>query len=80
MGKMEETSYLYSKGVLEVCTLIDDPTNKFRTLSPYIYGIVRIPDADIRIPARLTDHIQNSQFKPEDYEGREVVFRFRGIL
>jgi len=77
VGKMEETSYLYSKGVLEVCTLIDDPTNKFKTLSPYIYGIVRIPEADIRIPARLTDHIQNTPFKPEEYEGREVVFRFR---
>ncbi|MCX8169419.1 MAG: hydroxymethylglutaryl-CoA synthase [Candidatus Methanomethylicia archaeon] len=78
MGKMMETNYLYCKGVLEVCTIVDDDaTNRFKVLKPFVLGIVSIEDGEIKIPARLTDYIPNSEFKPEDLEGREVVFRFR---
>jgi uncharacterized OB-fold protein len=30
IGKMEEIDLFYEKGVLEVCTLITEPTNKFK--------------------------------------------------
>ncbi|MEM0085080.1 MAG: hydroxymethylglutaryl-CoA synthase [Candidatus Methanomethylicia archaeon] len=79
IGKMMETSYIYSEGILEVCTIINEATNRFKPLQPYIYGIVTLKEGDIKVPARLTDHILNSgdEFKPEIYEGRKVVFRFR---
>ncbi|MEM2136590.1 MAG: hydroxymethylglutaryl-CoA synthase, partial [Candidatus Methanomethylicia archaeon] len=76
IGKMEETNYIYCKGILEACTIIRESTNRFKTLQPYIYGIVKV-DGDIRVPARLTDKILQEEFNPEEYEGREVVFRFR---
>ena len=75
MGKMEETDYFYREGRLEACTIVNDATNKFKILQPFIYGIISIDD--ITIPARLTDQIIEGKFNPEEYEGRKVVFRFR---
>ncbi|MFQ6086948.1 MAG: hypothetical protein ACE5OV_02900, partial [Candidatus Bathyarchaeia archaeon] len=39
-GKMKDIDFFYEKGVLEVCTLVRQPTNKFVKLGSYIYGIV----------------------------------------
>ncbi len=78
-GKMANTDLFYEKGTLEVCTLINEPTNKFTKLGNYIYGIVSFHDGKIRVPGRLTDR---TAFCMEEVdfstlEGRNVVPRFR---
>ncbi len=78
-GKMVSTDLFYEKGKLEVCTLIDEPTNKFTKLGSYIYGTVSFHDGRIRVPGRLTDRSaifgENIDFSA--LEDRDVVPRFR---
>lgn len=78
IGKMEEFSLFFEKGILETCTIVREPTNNFRKLESFIYGVISFHNGKIRIPARLTDYIA-----PKDsidvslFEGREVTPRFR---
>jgi len=77
--KMDAVDLFYDKGKLELCTLINEPTNKFTKLEKFIYGIVSFHDGKIRVPARLTDRIikENETVDFAALEGREVVPRFR---
>jgi len=78
-GKMVSTDLFYEKGRLEVCTLVNEPTNKFTKLGSYIYGIVSFHNGKIRVPGRLTDRTAfcNEEVDFGDLEGRNVVPRFR---
>jgi hydroxymethylglutaryl-CoA synthase len=78
-GKMAVADLFYEKGKLEVCTLINEPTNKFTKLGSYIYGTVSFHDGKIRVPGRLTDRTAfcNEEVDFADLEGRNVVPRFR---
>lgn len=77
-GKMEDIDFFYEKGSLDVCTLVNEPTNKFSKLGPYIYGIVSFHKGKVRVPGRITDRlIQNGKVDLDKLEGREVVPRFR---
>ncbi|MEM3703987.1 MAG: hydroxymethylglutaryl-CoA synthase [Candidatus Bathyarchaeia archaeon] len=78
-GKMIDIDLFYEKGKLEICTLVNEPTNKFTKLGSYVYGIVFFHDGKIRVPGRLTDRII-AEWETIDFsslEGREVVPRFR---
>jgi len=78
-GKMVNTDLFYEKGKLELCTLINEPTNKFTKLGSYIYGTISFHDGKIRVPGRLTDGtgIGLEEVDFSSLEGREVVPRFR---
>lgn len=78
-GKMADIDLFYEKGKLEICTLVNEPTNKFTKLGNYVYGIVSFHNGKIRVPARLTDKIiKNGEIiEFSDLEGREVIPRFR---
>jgi hydroxymethylglutaryl-CoA synthase len=78
-GKMEDIDFFYEKGRLELCTLVNEPTNKFTKLGSYIYGIVSFHNGKIRVPGRLTDKIirDGEVVDFSSLEGREVVPRFR---
>ncbi len=78
-GKMEDIDFFYEEGTLEVCTLVNEPTNKFTKLSPYIYGIVSFHDGKVSFPGRLTDRMirDGEEINLDDLEGRWVVPRFR---
>ncbi len=77
-GKMDSTDLFYEKGKLELCTLIDEPTNKFMKLERFIYGIVSFHDGKIRVPARITDQLLcKENIDLSSLEGREVTPRFR---
>jgi uncharacterized OB-fold protein len=78
-GKMEDIDFFYEKGRLELCTLVNEPTNKFTKLGSYIYGIVSFHNSKIRVPGRLTDKIirDGEVVDFSSLEGREVVPRFR---
>ena len=39
-GKLVDIDFFYDKGRLELCTLINKPTNKFKKLGNYFYGII----------------------------------------
>lgn len=78
-GKMLNIDLFYEKGKLEICTLINEPTNKFTKLGNYVYGIVSFHNGRIRVPGRLTDRVMKCD-EVVDFaalEGREVVPRFR---
>ena len=78
-GKILNIDLFYEKGKLEICTLINEPTNKFTKLSNYVYGIVSFHNGRIRVPGRLTDRVMKCD-EVVDFaalEGREVVPRFR---
>ncbi len=77
--KMSSVDLFYDKGKLELCTLVNEPTNKFTKLSKFVYGIVSFHEGRIRVPGRITDQIirDNEKFDPASLEGREVVPRFR---
>jgi hydroxymethylglutaryl-CoA synthase len=78
-GKMASIDLFYDKGKLELCTLVNEPTNKFMKLGSYVYGIVSFHDGKIRVSGRLTDQIVN-EGEAVDFsslEGREVIPRFR---
>ncbi len=78
-GKMDSIDLFYDKGKLELCTFINEPTNKFSKLNSFVYGIVSFHDGKIRVPARLTDQLTCDGEKVDltSLEGREVVPRFR---
>jgi len=77
-GKMQDIDFFYEKGVLEACTLVKEPTNKFTKLEAYIYGIVSFNNGKVRVPSRLTDKLlKEKEVEPSEFEGREVVSRFR---
>lgn len=78
-GKMADIDLFYEKGRLEICTLVNEPTNKFTKLGNYIYGIVSFHNGKIRVPGRLTDKIirDGETVDFSTLEGREVVPRFR---
>jgi hydroxymethylglutaryl-CoA synthase len=78
-GKMAEIDLFYEKGKLEICTLINEPTNKFKKLGSFIYGIVSFHNGKIKVPGRLTDKILsgNEQIDFSALEGRGVLPRFR---
>jgi hydroxymethylglutaryl-CoA synthase len=78
-GKMIDTDLFHEMGKLEVCTLINEPTNKFTKLGSYIYGIVSFHDGKIRVPGRLTDRTAfcNEGVDLASLEERNVVPRFR---
>ncbi|MCL6579706.1 MAG: hydroxymethylglutaryl-CoA synthase, partial [Candidatus Bathyarchaeota archaeon] len=78
-GKMVDIDLFYEKGKLEICTLVNEPTNKFIKLGSYVYGIVSFHDGRIRVPGRLTDRMigLGEEIDFSVLEGREVVPRFR---
>jgi len=77
-GKMDSADLFYDKGTLELCTLINEPTNKFTKLGNFVYGVVSFHDGKIRVPARLTDQlICDEQVDLSNLEGRDVIPRFR---
>lgn len=78
-GKMREIDLFYDKGKLEVCTFVDQPTNKFTKLGSYIYGIISFHGGKIRVPGRLTDRIikEHEEIDFSALEQRNVVPRFR---
>ncbi len=78
-GKMKDIDFFYEEGTLEFCTLVNEPTNKFTKLSPYIYGIVSFHGGKVRFPGRLTDKIigGDEEVNLDDLEDRKVVPRFR---
>jgi hydroxymethylglutaryl-CoA synthase len=78
-GKMDETDFFYEQGELEVCTLVNEPTNKFTKLGDYVYGIISFHNGKVRVPGRITDHIVKCDEQPDlsKLEGRKVVPRFR---
>ena len=77
-GKMKDRDFFYEKGMLEVCTFINEPTNKFTKLGSYIYGIVSFHNGKVRVPGRLTDSIlKEDEIDLSSFEDREVVPRFR---
>lgn len=79
LGKMENIDFFYEKGRLELCTLVNEPTNKFVKFRNYIYGVVSFHNGKIRVPGRLTDRIigDNETVDFSALEGRDVVPRFR---
>lgn len=78
-GKMVDIDLFYEKGELEVCTFVNQPTNKFTKLGNYIYGIVSFHDGKIKVPGRLTDRLikDGEEIDLSHLEGRDVVPRFR---
>jgi len=77
-GKMLSTDLFYEKGKLDLCTLVNQPTNKFIKLDRYVYGIVSFHNGKIRLPGRLTDQILDEKaIDLSDLEGKEVIPRFR---
>ncbi len=78
-GKMDSIDLFYDKGKLELCTFINEPTNKFTKLSSFVFGIVSFHDGKVRVPARLTDQLicDGKDVDLSSLEGREVVPRFR---
>jgi hydroxymethylglutaryl-CoA synthase len=77
--KMAALDLFYDKGKLELCTFVNEPTNKFTKLESYVYGIVSFHNGKIRVPGRLTDQIikDGEIVDFSALEGREVVPRFR---
>jgi hypothetical protein len=77
-GKMDNVDLFYEKGKLELCTLIDEPTNKFSKFERFVFGMVSFHDGKIRVPARITDQLLNKgNLDLASLEGREVTPRFR---
>ncbi len=78
-GKMVNTDLFYEKGTLEVCTMVNEPTNKFTKLGKYLYGIISFHNGKIRVPGRMTDRMIKCDERIDfsTLEGRNVVPRFR---
>ena len=78
-GKMDGIDLFYDKGKLDVCTLVNEPTNRFTKLQSFIYAIVSFHGGKIRVPGRITDQIlKNGETSDlSELEGREVIPRFR---
>jgi hydroxymethylglutaryl-CoA synthase len=77
VGRMGCLDLFYEEGVLEVCTLIEEPTNRFRGLGPYVHGVVSFHGGAVRVPGRITDLIVDAGIDPSSLEGRRVVPRLR---
>jgi hydroxymethylglutaryl-CoA synthase len=79
LGKMGDLDLFFEKGKLEICTLVNEPTNKFTKLNNYIYGVVSFHDGKVRVPGRLTDKIieEDEEIDFSTLEERDVVPRFR---
>ncbi len=77
--KMESADLFYDKGKIELCTLVNEPTNKFTKLESFVFGIISFHDGKIRVPGRITDRIikDDEVVDLAALEGREVVPRFR---
>ncbi|MEM2937331.1 MAG: hydroxymethylglutaryl-CoA synthase [Candidatus Bathyarchaeia archaeon] len=78
-GKMVDIDFFYEKGRLEICTFVNEPTNKFIKLGSYVYGIVSFHNGKVRVPGRLTDKLiaDGEMIDFRSLEGRDVVPRFR---
>ena len=77
-GKMKDIDLFYEKGKLEVCTLVNEPTNRFVKMGSYVYGIVSFHNGKVRVPGRLTDLIlKDGPLNLHSFEDRAVVPRFR---
>ncbi|UCH31745.1 MAG: hydroxymethylglutaryl-CoA synthase [Candidatus Bathyarchaeota archaeon] len=78
-SRMENIDFFYEEGTLDFCTVINNPTNKFKKLGSYIYGIVSFHDGKVRFPGRLTDYAieDDDEIILSDFEGRKVIPRFR---
>ena len=78
-GKLVDIDLFYDKGRLELCTLINRPTNKFKKLGSYFYGIISFHDEKIRVPGRITDRIieEGEEINFSMLENRDVVPRLR---
>ena len=76
---MGNIDLFFDKGTLELCTFINEPTNKFAKLSSFIYGIISFHGGKIRVPGRLTDQLicDGKDIDFSSFEGKEVVPRFR---
>jgi len=76
---MAPADLFFDKGTLELCTLVNEPTNKFTKLERYIYGIISFHNGKIRVPGRLTDQLikDGQTLELPNLEGKEVVPRFR---
>ncbi len=79
LGVMKRADLFYEKGVLETCTFIREPTNRFKRLGSFVYGIVSFHDGEVRVPGRLTDRLidDDEEVGLDRLEGREVTPRFR---
>jgi len=76
-GKMRDINFFFEKGKIEVCALVEEPTNRFVKLGPFLHGTVDFGDS-VRFPARITDmFVDTKNIDPSLFEGREVVPRFR---
>lgn len=77
--KMAPADLFFEKGTLELCTLVNEPTNKFTKLGSYVYGVISFHNGKIRVPGRLTDQIIKDEQALDlaSLEGKEVVPRFR---
>jgi len=78
-GMMQDLDFFFEKGELEVCTFVNEPTNKFTKFGSFIYGIVSFHNGKVRVPGRLTDSIikENEEIDLSKFEGRPLVPRFR---
>jgi len=76
---MQDIDFFFEKGELEVCTLVNEPTNKFTKLGTFVYGIVSFHNGKVRVPGRLTDRLirEGEQIDLSKFEGRTVIPRFR---
>ncbi|MEM2534008.1 MAG: hydroxymethylglutaryl-CoA synthase [Candidatus Nezhaarchaeales archaeon] len=75
LGKMKRIDLFFEKGVLESFTVITEPTNRFKPLNPYVYGLISFDNGKICLPGRLTDYFFDGGL--ENIEGREVLPRIR---
>jgi hydroxymethylglutaryl-CoA synthase len=77
-GKMKDIDFFYEEGILEVSTLVNQPTNRFVKMGSYIYGIVSFHNEKIRVPGRLTDILLNEEDSDIScFDQKNVVPRFR---
>ncbi|MCS7115029.1 MAG: hydroxymethylglutaryl-CoA synthase [Nitrososphaerota archaeon] len=78
-GKMVDIDFFYEKGRLEICTLVNEPTNKFVKFGSFIYGIVSFHNGKVKVPGRMTDKLiaDGDAIDFRSLEGRDVVPRFR---
>ena len=77
LGKIQSLDLFFEEGELEVCTAVDEPTNKFKKFGKFLYGIVSFHRGKIKLPGRLTDIVLEGKVEPSELEGRKVVPRFR---
>lgn len=78
LGKMADIDFFFEKGRLELCTLVNEPTNRFKKLGSYIYGIISFHNGKVKVPGRITDILLgDEEVDYLSFEGREVVPRFR---